>query len=76
MAHLPPVGWADVATKQDLDHLQETMAMRFDTIAARFEALEASLKSHMDDKLLTHLFVVLSFTLTFAGLLVAAAHLA
>lgn len=22
MEHLPPVGWADVATKHDLDHLQ------------------------------------------------------
>jgi hypothetical protein len=24
MAHLPPVGWADVATKQDLDNLALT----------------------------------------------------
>jgi hypothetical protein len=25
MAHLPPTGWGDVATKRDLDHLAERM---------------------------------------------------
>lgn len=25
MEHLPPVGWADVATKQDLDHLSTVL---------------------------------------------------
>ena len=31
MEHLPPVGWADVATKTDLDHLQTVIEARFDT---------------------------------------------
>jgi hypothetical protein len=28
MAHLPPVGWADVATSHDLDHLGEVLGLR------------------------------------------------
>ena len=31
MEYLPPVGWADVATKTDLDHLQTVIEARFDT---------------------------------------------
>ena len=27
MEHLPPVGWADVATKRDLDHLRVELAV-------------------------------------------------
>jgi hypothetical protein len=29
MELLPPVGWADVATKRDLDHLSEHMDLKF-----------------------------------------------
>jgi len=34
MEGMPPVGWADVATKRDLEHLEA----RIDLVEARFEA--------------------------------------
>jgi hypothetical protein len=56
MELLPPVGWADVATKQDLTTLETRMEVRFDRIeahtdeqfglvGARFSVLEAKLDS-------------------------------
>jgi hypothetical protein len=40
MEMLPPVGWADVATKRDLDALEERMNLRFELVDQRFEGLE------------------------------------
>ena len=38
MGLLPPVGWADVATKQGLEHLAERLDIRLDTMEQRFLA--------------------------------------
>ena len=36
MQHLPPVGWSDVATKQDLAQLEERIELRFEKLDERF----------------------------------------
>jgi hypothetical protein len=38
MELLPPVGWADVATKQDLLALEQRMDLRFEALETRLEA--------------------------------------
>ncbi len=56
MELLPPVGWADVATKRDLDQLEERLIAKFELrfggsdsrisrIDQRFDALDQSIKT-------------------------------
>jgi hypothetical protein len=40
MELLPPVGWADVATKRDLDALDERLDLRFDLVDQRFQLVD------------------------------------
>jgi hypothetical protein len=46
---VPPVGWADVATKHDIDELDARLASRFEAIDSKFEALDSKFEA-LDSK--------------------------
>ena len=41
MEHLPPVGWADVATNSALDNLEDRLGARIDRLVVRIDGLDA-----------------------------------
>ena len=72
MAHLPPVGWADVATKHDVVALETR-------IDDRLAILESRILLELHRTLATHtramMFGMIAAMATFAGVVVAAVKL-
>ena len=76
MELLPPVGWADVATKRDLDALEQRMDLRFEALENKLlAAFRGELLSTVGTQTRTLVIANVGTVLSVAALAFAAAKL-
>ncbi len=71
MSMLPPVGWADVATKSELDSLRTEMRSEFSAVRADIRAMESNLRTEMHKSARSQTWALVAWTTGLVGLMTA-----